>query len=203
MDVTKPPLAPLCRLVLLFRLIAVNVTVFQVVGAVDRAPKILAGLLVAAVLSYVPLRSWDRVGPVLAQRPVLLGIDLGLSMAIYAFLGPNSPFFLYTLGTALLGGVLFREAGAVVFSAALLSGYYALVASGGQALGDVSTGSPSLQTLVTLPVLYPLMATGGAAVRHLIDRQSTTELALRNAEAVAAAGAERSRVAREMHDSLG
>jgi signal transduction histidine kinase len=203
MDVTKPPLAPLCRLVLLFRLIAVNVTVFQVVGAVDRAPKILAGLLVAAVLSYVPLRYWDRVGPVLAQRPVLLGIDLGLSMAIYAFLGPNSPFFLYTLGTALLGGVLFREAGAVVFSAALLSGYYALVASGGQVLGDVGKGSPSLQTLVTLPVLYPLMAAGGAAVRHLIDRQSTTELALRNAEAVAAAGAERTRVAREMHDSLG
>jgi signal transduction histidine kinase len=203
MDVTKPPLAPLCRLVLLFRLIAVNVTVFQVVGAVDRAPKVLAGLLVAALLSYVPLRSWERVGPVLAARPMLLGVDLGVSMAIYAFLGPGSPFFLYTLGTAVLGGVLFREVGAAVFSLALLGGYYALVATGGQVLGDLSKDTGSLQTLVTLPVLYPLMAAGGAAVRRLVDRQTATERALRAAEGAAAAGAERSRVAREMHDSLG
>jgi signal transduction histidine kinase len=204
MDVTKPPLAPLCRLVLLFRLIAVAVTVFQVVGAVDRAPKVIAGLFVAALMTYIPLRSWERVGPVLAARPILLGVDLAVSLAIYAFLGPDSPFFLYTLGTALLGGVLFREVGAAVFSLALLGGYYALVAGGGQVLGGLSSdGSGSLQTLVTLPVLYPLMAAGGAAVRHLIDRQSSTELALRAAEGAAAAGAERSRVAREMHDSLG
>jgi signal transduction histidine kinase len=203
MDVTKPPLAPLCRLVLLFRLIAVAVTVFQVVGAVDRAPKVLAGLLIAALMTYIPLRSWERVGPVLAARPILLGVDLAVSMAIFAFLGPDSPFFLYTLGTALLGGMLFREAGAAVFSVALLGGYYALVASGGQVLGDLSADTGSLQTLVTLPVLYPLMAAGGAAVRHLIDRQSSTELALRAAEGAAAAGAERTRVAREMHDSLG
>jgi signal transduction histidine kinase len=47
------------------------------------------------------------------------------------------------------------------------------------------------------------MAAGGAAVRRLIDRQASTDLALRAAEGAAAAGAERTRVAREMHDSLG
>jgi signal transduction histidine kinase len=204
MDVTRPPLAPLCRLVLLFRLIAVNMTVFQALGAVDRAPKVLAGLLVASLASYLPLRAWDRVGPVVAARPMLLGADLAVSLAIYAFLGPESPFFLYTLGTGLLGGILFREIGAAVFSVALLGGYYALVVTGSEALTNSTTSDPaSLQTLVTLPVLYPLMAAGGAAVRNLIDRQTATELALRSAEGAAAAGGERARVAREMHDSLG
>jgi signal transduction histidine kinase len=204
MDVTKPPLAPLCRLVLLFRLLAVNVTVFQALGAVDRAPRVLAGLLVAALMSYIPLRSWDKVGPVVAQRPVLLGVDLAVSLSIYAVLGPESPFLLYTLGSALLGGVLFRETGAVVFSIAWLGGYYALVVTGGDALTTSGSGdAANLQTLVTLPVLYPFMAAGGAAIRRLVDRQAETERALRSAEGVAAAGAERSRVAREMHDSLG
>jgi signal transduction histidine kinase len=203
MEITRPPLAPLCRLVLLFRLIAVNVTLFQVLGAVDRAPKVLAGLLVASLLSYIPLRSWDRIGPEVATRPILLGVDLAISLAIYGVLGPESPFFLYTLGTAVLGGILFRRAGAAFFSLCLLAGYYALVVAGGQDLTTGGGDAASLQTLVTLPVLYPLMAAGGAAVRMLIDRQTETETALRSAERAAAAGAERSRVAREMHDSLG
>jgi signal transduction histidine kinase len=204
MDVTAPPLAPLCRMVLLFRLIAVNVTVFQALGSVDRAPKVLAGLLVASLLSYLPLRFWSTVGPVVAARPMWLGVDLGISLGLYALLGAGSPFFLYTLGTALLGGVLFREAGAIIVSLVLLGGYYALVATGGQVVAGFDSGDPdSLQTWVTLPVLYPLMAAGGAAVRRLVDRQMATELALRSAEGAAAAGAERARVAREMHDSLG
>jgi hypothetical protein len=154
MDVTRPPLAPLCRMVLLFRLVAVNVTVFQAVGAVERAPKVLAGLLVASLLSYLPLRYWSRVGPVVAARPLLLGVDLGISLALYAFLGSDSPFFLYTLGTALLGGVLFRAVGAAVFSLALLIGYYALVVGGGEVLtSSGSADTSSLQALVTLPVL--------------------------------------------------
>jgi signal transduction histidine kinase len=204
MDVTSPPLAPLCRMVLLFRLVAVNVTVFQAVGAVERAPKVLAGLLVASLLSYLPLRWWSRVGPLVAARPLLLGVDLGISLALYAFLGSDSPFFLYTLGTALLGGILFRAVGAAVFSLALLIGYYALVVGGGEVLtSSGSADTSNLQALVTLPVLYPLLAAGGAAIRELIDRQTATELALRSAEGAAAAGAERTRVAREMHDSLG
>jgi signal transduction histidine kinase len=60
-----------------------------------------------------------------------------------------------------------------------------------------------IQALVVLPALYPLAAAGGAAVRHLLDRQADTQLALASAERRAAAGAERTRVAREMHDSLG
>ena len=60
-----------------------------------------------------------------------------------------------------------------------------------------------IQALVVLPALYPLAAAGGAAVRRLLDRQAVTQLALAGAERRAAAGAERARVAREMHDSLG
>jgi signal transduction histidine kinase len=67
--------------------------------------------------------------------------------------------------------------------------------------GDEGTGQ--VQTLVTLPVLYPLAAAGGAGVRGLLDRQAATDASLRGAERATAAEQERTRVAREMHDSLG
>ena len=188
-------IAPLCRLVLLFRLLVVNLVVFEVLGDPERAGEVLAGLVVAALVSYGMLRSWSRVGPVLARRPVILGADLALSLALYGFLGPESPVFLYTLGTALLGGVLYRATGAAVFSVCSLVGYFFIVVG--------SPGDEGLLQLVTLPVLYPLLAAGGAAVRDLLDRQAATELALRGAERAAVAGEERSRVAREVHDSLG
>jgi signal transduction histidine kinase len=187
-------IAPLCRLVLLFRLVAVNVAVAQVLGAGERAADLLLGLGVAAVTSYLMLRRWERLGPLLLRRPILLSLDVAVSLAVFGVLGAGSPIYLYTLGTALLAGVLYGTVGAAVFSGCLLLGYYALVAP--ESPGD-------LEATVTLPVLYPLLAAGGAAVRELLDRQAATETALRGAERAAAASDERARVAREMHDSLG
>ena len=137
---------------------------------------------------------------------MLLGADLVLNLTIYAFLGPTSPFFLYTLGTPLLAGMLFREIGAAVLLGwRMLGGYYVLVVLSGDGADRAARPArrASIQTLVTCPVLYPLAAAGGAAVRNLLDRQAATQLALRSAERRAAAGGERARVAREMHDSLG
>src|SRR5919204_2354209 len=194
----------LVRLVLLFRLIALNVTIFELPGNPDEAPAIMVGLVAAAFVSFLPLRYWDDWEGVISTRPVFLGLDLMLNLTIYAYLGPTSPFFLYTLGTPLLAGVLFRTTGAVVLGTAMLVGYYALVVLSGNGLQELNAHEArDIQALVVLPALYPLAAAGGAAVRHLLDRQAETQLALASAERRAAAGAERARVAREMHDSLG
>ena len=188
-------IASLCKQVFLFRLIALNVTIFEVTSQPDRAPAVLGSLVLAALASFWQLRMWNR-GIELVASPWTVAADLVLTLAIFAYLGPSSPFFLYTLGTALVGGAVHGVRGAVAVSAFLLAGYYASLLTS----GDSSGGFP---TFVTLPLLYPAAAAGGAAVRRLLDRQAQTESALRGAEAAAVAGQERTRVAREMHDSLG
>ena len=194
----------LVRWVLLFRLIALNVTIFELPGNPDQAPAIMVGLVVAAFVSFLPLRYWDRWEGVISTRPVFLGLDLMLNLTIYAYLGPDSPFFLYTLGTPLLAGVLFRTTGAVLLGGGMLAGYYVMVVLSGNGLEELRAHEArDIQALVVLPSLYLLAAAGGAAVRHLLDREWETRLALGSAERRAAAGAERARVAREMHDSLG
>jgi signal transduction histidine kinase len=194
----------LVRLVLLFRLLALNVTIFELPGNPDQAPAIMVGLVLAAFVSFLPLRYWDRWEGAIGTRPVFLGLDLMLNLTIYAYLGPDSPFFLYTLGTPLLAGVLFRTTGAVLLGGGMLAGYYVMVVLSGNGLEELRAHEArDIQALVVLPALYPLAAAGGAAVRHLLDRQADTQLALASAERRAAAGAERTRVAREMHDSLG
>lgn len=194
----------LCRLILIFRLVAVNVTIFQLVLVPQQSPAFLLVLLIAAFASYLPLRRWDHLEPIIVRYPTILAADLSLSLVIFAVLGPGSPFFLYTLGTALLAGVLYRWTGAGAFALLLLAGYYSLSSLSGPGLDALAQeGIASFPALVTLPVLYPLAAVGGAAVRSLLDRQTATEADLRHAELAAAAGDERTRVAREMHDSLG
>ena len=194
----------LVRLVLLFRLIALNVTIFELPGNPDQVPGVMAGLVVTAFASFLPLRYWDEWGPVISRRPAFLAADVLLNLTIYAYLGPASPFFLYTLGTPVLAGVLFRRTGAALLGSAMLVGYYVLVVLSGNGLQELHAHEArDIQALVVLPALYPLAAAGGAAVRELLDRQAATQAALASAERRAAAGAERARVAREMHDSLG
>src|SRR6266540_2310641 len=124
----------LVRLILLFRLIALNVTIFELPGNPSQVPGIMVGLVLAAFASFLPLRYWDRWEQAISTRPVFLGADLLLNLTIYGYLGPASPFFLYTLGTPLLAGVLFRRTGAVVLGGLMLVGYYVLVVLSGNGL---------------------------------------------------------------------
>lgn len=197
-------MSSLCKLILVFRLIALNVTIFQLVLSPDSATAVLFALLLAAFASYIPLRRWEQIEARVVRRPTYLAVDLCLTLGIFAVVGPGSPFFLYTLGTALLAGVLYGVPGALVFSFLLLVGYYSLSSYSGEGFDVLDErGIGAFPTLVTLPLMYPFAALGGAAVRRLLDRQAETERELRGAQAAAVAGNERARVAREMHDSLG
>ena len=112
--------------------------------------------------------------------------------------GTESPFFYYTLATALLGGLLYGWAGAALFSPMLVAVYYWVIS----VRSGVDEVASSFQTDLGQPALYLLVAAAGAGARGLLDRQAAAEAQLAAQERQMAAEAERSRLARDMHDSL-
>ena len=185
----------LCRLIFNFRLIALSVVVLWMPSQLDDFGLLLGVLCMAAVASFLPILFWDSYGPILLRHPTFLVCDLIISMGILTITGAESPFFYFTLGTALLAGVLYGWMGAGVLSVAILAFYWA-----GLSLSD--SGGETFQVVVGLPALYPLCAVGGAAVRNLLDREARVEVELAEAERVSVVERERARLAREMHDSL-
>jgi signal transduction histidine kinase len=191
-------LAPLCKLVFNFRLIVVAITVFSIGYENGNKSPLLVALLLATAASFLPLRYWDRFSPMLMRHPAFLAGDLILTMLILSVIGPDSPFFYFTLGTALLSGVLYGAPGAAVFSPLLLVTYGFGLAPGAQ----IRDGIEGFQLYVGYPALYPICAIAGAAVRRLIESQKSAEEALAASARAAAIERERARIAREMHDSL-
>jgi len=173
-----------CKGILTFRTGILLITVVALWGEDGDRTLPAAAIVVAAITSAIPLRYWDRVGPTLVRHPGYLAGELVLATLILLLTGVNSPFFYYTLGSALLGGLVYGWAGAGLFSVMLI-GVYAWVVS----VRDAEAAS------FVLPALYPLIAAAGAGLRGLLDRQAETESEL-------ASQSERARLARDMHDSL-
>jgi signal transduction histidine kinase len=173
-----------CKGILTFRTGILLITVVALWGEDGDRSLPAAAILVAAVTSFIPLRYWDRVGPALVRHPAYLAGELVLATLILLLTGVDSPFFYYTLGGALLGGLVYGWPGAALFSVMLI-GVYAWVVS----VRDDGAAS------YVLPALYPLIGAAGAGLRGLLDRQAATESEL-------ASQSERARLARDMHDSL-
>jgi signal transduction histidine kinase len=186
-----------CKLIITLRVGILLVTLLMLSREGDRQLLVLA-IVIAGAASVVPLRYWSRVGPTLVRHPAWLAGELVLSTVILLLTGVQSPFFYYTLSTALLGGLLYDAAGAVVFAPMLVGSYeWTLqVRSGVDAVGH------SFQALVGQPALYVIAAAAGAGARRLLDRQAAYEIQLAEQERRAAAESERARLARDVHDSL-
>ena len=189
-----------CKLIVAIRAGLLLVTLVSLVGSEnDTQLRLTALAIVAAGLtSLVPLRFWHRVGPVLVRHPGYFAAELVLSTVILVLTGTESPFFYYTLATALLGGLLYGWAGAALFSPMLVAVYYWVIS----VRSGVEEVASSFQTDLGQPALYLLVAAAGAGARGLLDRQASAEAQLAAQERQMAAEAERSRLARDMHDSL-
>jgi signal transduction histidine kinase len=186
-----------CKLIVSIRAGLLLVTIIALPGGEDlTAPGV--ALVAAAVTSFIPLRYWDRVGPVLVRHPAYFAAELVLATVILVLTGVDSPFFYYTLATALLGGLLYGWPGAIVFSPLLVGVYYWAwsVHDGIDALQS------SFQSSLGQPAMYLVVAAAGAAARGLLDMQAEAESRLAAQERQMAAEGERSRLARDMHDSL-
>jgi signal transduction histidine kinase len=186
-----------CKLIITLRGGILLVTLLML-GSQDNRELLIAAIVVAAVASLVPLRFWGRAGPTLVRHPAWLAAELVLSALILVLTGVQSPFFYYTLGTALLGGLLYGTAGAVVFSPILVGVYiWAL-----DVRSDIDPVPSTFQTLVGQPALYLIVAAAGVGARNLLDRQAAYEDQIAEQERRAAAEAERASLARDLHDSL-
>ena len=190
-------LASACRLILNVRAAILLITLVSLREEEHRG-LVVAALLVASVASLVPVLRWERVGPILVRHPSYLAGELVLAALILILTGVDSPFFFFTLGTALLGGLVYGYPGAALFSVMLIVGYgYAI-----HLRSSIDSTLVDFRTIVVLPSLYPIVAVAGAGARRLLDRQAEAEQTLADQERTLAAQAERERLARDMHDSL-
>jgi signal transduction histidine kinase len=183
--------AALCRLIFDFRLIALLMTLIYIPHGDGHPLLVTLAAFVLVGSSVVPLLWWDRIGPIVMRHPAYLTADLVVATATLAMAGADSPFFYFTLGTALLAGILYAWTGAAFFSALLLAGYWGAYWVRAQA----GVAPETFQALMGNPALYPIAAAAGAAVRGVLESQRASEAAL-------ATERERTRIAREMHDSL-
>lgn len=187
----------LVRVLIVFRTLVLLTTIL-LLPAHQRTPVVGLAAIVAALLSYVPLRHWERVASSISRHPAYLACEVALATLILAAAGARSPFFFFTLGTAVLAGIVYGRRGALPFSALLIVAYE-LVATEGfprlQPLHDV-------QSIVFIPLLYPAAVFAGVIARELIEHGVQTETLLRERTEALAGEHERMRVARELHDSL-
>jgi signal transduction histidine kinase len=190
-------LASACRLILNVRAGILLVTLLSL-SQEEHRTLMAAAICVAGVASLIPILRWDQVGPAIVRHPSYLAGELVLAALILFLTGVDSPFFFFTLGTALLGGIVYGYPGAALFSVMLVVVYaYAI-----HLRAPFDATLVDFRTVVVLPALYPIVAVAGAGARRLLDRQAEAESALGEQERILAAQAERERLARDMHDSL-
>ena len=187
----------LVRVLLVFRALILLITVL-LLPAAQRTPAVGVLTIVAALLSYIPLRYWPRIGPSVSRHPAYLAVEVMIATLILAAAGARSPFFFFTLGTAALAGVVYGRRGAIPFSLLLMAAYEFVAYEGLPSLHPLHDA----QSIVFAPLLYPMALIAGIAARELVERGVRVELELRDQTEALGAERERLRVARELHDSL-
>lgn len=190
-------LGRLVRVLVVFRTLVLLVTIMLLPADQHTWPIGLAVLL-AAGLSYIPMRHWERIGPSVSRHPAYMAAEILLATVILAAAGARSPFFYFTLGTAAVAGVIYGRRGALPFAALLIAMYEFVALEGLPLLHPLR----DVQSVVLIPLLYPAAVAAGVAARELINRGVTTEALLRDRTEALATERERMRVARELHDSL-
>jgi signal transduction histidine kinase len=171
----------------------------------NAAPGLGARLVGAAVVvtfmgSYVLFRDWERFGPLLLRHPTLLAVDTLFASLLLISAGPDTTLAYVSVCTPLLAGIVYGWRGAAVFAslqALILLLVYAIT----QDAADATVAEKLL-----LPGFCVITGAVGSTLRGLMLRFGTATQALTTVQArlavTEAVGAERARLAREMHDSV-
>ncbi|MFJ2561681.1 MULTISPECIES: histidine kinase [unclassified Streptomyces] len=195
-------LQAMCRHVFAFRLAMIALA--APVALVNAAPGLATRLVSAAVVvtfmgSYVLFRDWERFGPLLLRHPTLLALDTLFGALLLIAAGPDSTLAYVSVCTPLLAGLVYGWRGAALF-ASLQSLILLVVSTSSKEL------SPDLAQAALLPGLCVIAGAAGVTVRNLLLRFGEATRALTTVQArlavTEAVGAERARLAREMHDSV-
>lgn len=184
-------------MLVVFRTFVLLVTIIGLPSREYR-PVVVAAIVAAALISYVPIRHWERISATVSQHPAYLAVEILISAFVLEAGGVKGPFFYFTLGTAALAGVIYGRRGAIPFSALLIS-VYELVLVEGLPGGHAHVGA---QTVLFAPLLYPVAVMAGITARDMVERGARSEALLHQRTVALGAERERVRVARELHDSL-
>lgn len=157
-----------------------------------------AGVVVLATVSLCTFIFWDRVVTFAVRHPLAVSFDIFVSVLVMARTGSSSSYFLYLGATALLIGLLVEGMNRVILTGLLISGFLLIAVTNGSS--HHVSGQQVLNDIVSAFIIV-LFAILGARMRSLQTQVNTAlQLATRNARE-AALGEERSRIARELHDS--
>jgi signal transduction histidine kinase len=189
--------AKISKVLITLRALALLVTVLAI-DASEHSASLALAIVLAAAIGVVPLVSWGRVERAVLRHPLWLAGEVLLAGTILAATSPDGPFFVFTLGTAVLAGLLFSWLGVGVFGALLVAAYELALTIW---LRD-HEGGATLRLTIGLPSLYVVAAVAGAAARRVIDTGAQAEAALHELEREREREAERARLARDLHDSL-
>ncbi|MFF7353250.1 MULTISPECIES: sensor histidine kinase [Streptomyces] len=193
----------MCRQVFGFRLAMIAVA--APAALLNAAPGLGVRLVGAAVVvtfmvSYVLFRDWERFGPLLLRHPSLLAADTLFGSFLLVSAGPDTTLAYVSVCTPLLAGLVYSWRGAACF-ASLQSLILLLV----HATLKADRHAPVAEALL-LPGLCVIAGAMGSTLRNLMLRFGAATQALTTVQARLAAAeavsAERTRLAREMHDSV-
>ncbi|MEU1935958.1 sensor histidine kinase [Streptomyces coeruleorubidus] len=195
-------LQAMCRQVFGFRLAMIALaTPTALINANEGLPTRLVGaaVVVTFMTSYVLFRDWERFGPLLLRHPTLLAADTLFGALLLISAGPGSTLAYVSVCTPLLAGLVYGWRGAAVF-ASLQALLLLLIQA---AMEDPQ---PGIAESSLLPGLCVIAGAVGSSLRNLMLRFGAATRALTTVQArlavTEAVGAERARLAREMHDSV-
>ncbi|MDC0773967.1 sensor histidine kinase [Streptomyces sp. HD] len=194
-------LQAMCRQVFGFRLAMIALA--SPAALLNAAPGLATQLVALSVVitfmvSYALFRDWERFGPFLLRHPALLALDTLFGSLLLIAAGPDSTLAYVSVCTPLLAGLVYGWRGAAFF--ACLQGAILIVVSRGTGTDDAVVES------ALMPGFCVLIGAVGVTLRGLLLRFGAATEALTAVQARLAVNEaveeERSRLAREMHDSV-
>ncbi|MBA2949113.1 sensor histidine kinase [Streptomyces himalayensis] len=201
LNIQVSALQAMCRQVFGFRLAMIALA--SPLALLNAAPGLAAQLVGASVLvtfmvSYALFRDWERFGPLLLKHPGLLAVDTLFGSLLLVAAGPDSTLAYVSVCTPMLAGLVYGWRGAAFF--ACLQSLILLV------VHRSSNVEASIAESALMPGFCVLIGAVGVTLRGLMLRfgaatQALTAVQARLAVNEAVEG-ERSRMAREMHDSV-
>ncbi|WP_425315484.1 sensor histidine kinase [Streptomyces viridochromogenes] len=197
-------LQAMCRQVFGFRLAMIALAAPS--ALLNATPGLGTRLMGAAAVvtfmgSYALFRDWERFGPLLLRHPTLLAADTLFTSLLLISAGPDTTLAYVSVCTPLLAGIVYGHRGAAVFASV-----QSLILLLAYAINREAQAGSGLAEKLLLPGFCVITGALGSSLRNLMLRFGTATQALTTIQArlavTEAVGAERARLAREMHDSV-
>lgn len=137
----------------------------------------------------------EELPEVLQRHPIIVVLDAVVMTALMIALGTDNPLVLVVLSSCVVIGVVLTSTAAALSTVVMVAGYLTA------ALPDARGGDAVFLAALGFPMTFVSVVALGQAFRMVVEQKRQSERALSDLTSSAAIAAERSRLARELHDS--